>query len=146
MVYKFRTMVPDAEKSGARVTVGGDPRITRVGHILRKYKLDELPQLINVLKGEMSLVGPRPEVAEYVTYYSDQQKNIVHSVPPGITDPASIEFRNENKLLSMANDPEQEYIQKILPRKIEMYVEYVIHRSLWIDLKIILRTLGVLGR
>lgn len=145
-IYKFRTMASDAEKRGARVTVGGDPRITRIGHVLRKYKLDELPQLLNVFKGEMSLVGPRPEVAEYVAYYSDSEKNIVHSVLPGITDPASIRFRNENKLLSMTDDPEREYIENILPRKIELYKHYVNEQTLWSDLKIILKTLGAVGK
>lgn len=145
-IYKFRTMVADAERSGPRITIGRDPRITAVGAVLRKYKLDELPQLLNVLKGEMSLVGPRPEVAEYVAYYSDQQKSIVHSVPPGITDPASIEFRNENELLSKATDPELEYAANILPKKIELYTQYVNHRSFWGDLLIIFRTLRVLGR
>lgn len=145
-IYKFRTMVADAERSGPRITIGRDPRITAVGAVLRKYKLDELPQLLNVLKGEMSLVGPRPEVAEYVAYYSDQQKSIVLSVPPGITDPASIEFRNENELLSKATDPELEYAANILPKKIELYTQYVNHRSFWGDLLIIFRTLRVLGR
>ena len=145
-IYKFRTMVPDAEKLGTKVTVDRDPRVTRIGAILRKYKLDELPQLINVLKGDMSLVGPRPEVPEYVTCYSEEEKKIVHSVLPGITDIAAIEFRNEATLLSDAEEPEKEYISKILPRKIELYKRYVKERSMWLDIKLILMTIMNLAR
>jgi lipopolysaccharide/colanic/teichoic acid biosynthesis glycosyltransferase len=104
-VLKFRTMVTDAEKKGAKITTGGDPRITRIGTFLRKYKLDELPQLINVLKGEMSLVGPRPEVPEYVEFYPENLKQIIFTVPPGITDRASIEYRDENEILANSDDP-----------------------------------------
>lgn len=145
-IYKFRTMVPDAESLGSRITVGRDPRITRVGCVLREYKLDELPQLINVLRGEMSLVGPRPEVAEYISHYSQQDKKIIHSLLPGITDPASIEFRNEAELLSAAVDPEEVYIREILPLKLEMYKRYVRDRSLWLDCRLILKTLSILWR
>lgn len=145
-IYKFRTMVPDAESLGYRITVGRDFRITRVGCVLRKYKLDELPQLINVLRGEMSLVGPRPEVAEYVSHYSQQDKKIIHALLPGITDPASIEFRNEAELLSAAVDPEEVYLREILPRKIEMYKRYVNEHSLWFDFKLVLKTLSILWR
>ena len=145
-IFKFRTMVQDAEKLGVRVTAAKDPRITRVGYFMRKYKLDELPQLINVLKGDMSIVGPRPEVAEYVACYSEKEKAIVQSALPGITDPASVEYRNENELLAAAEDPEQEYIMKILPKKIQMYEQYVRTCSLWIDIKLIVRTLVTLVR
>jgi len=143
-VLKFRTMVVDAEKQGAKVTMGGDSRITQTGQWLRKYKIDELPQLINVLKGEMSLVGPRPEVPEYVAFYSEQQKKTVLSVLPGITDIASIEFRNENDLLVGSTDPIKDYKEKILPIKISYYEEYVKKRSLWLDFKIIFKTMYVI--
>ena len=145
-VLKFRTMVQDAEKMGAKITVGGDDRITRCGRILRKYKLDELPQLINVLRGEMSLVGPRPEVPEYVSHYPAEIREIVLSVPPGITDYASLEFRNENDLLSGAADPQAVYVNEILPRKLEHYVRYVRNRSLLVDLSLIVRTILTIMR
>ena len=136
-VLKFRTMVLDAEKLGNKVTTGDDPRITPIGHILRKYKFDELPQLINVLKGEMSLVGPRPEVPEYVEFYPDEVRNIVLSVPPGMTDKASIEFVNENELLSGSADPVNDYKNKVLPIKLDYYVDYVKSRSLYSDFTLI---------
>lgn len=139
-VLKFRTMVVNAEKQGAKVTTGGDPRITRTGQWLRKYKLDELPQLINVIKGEMSLVGPRPEVPEYVAFYSEQQKRNILSIPPGITDLASIEFRNENEILAGSNDPVRDYREKVLPIKLKFYEQYVKERTLWLDFKIIIKT------
>lgn len=140
-VLKFRTMVVDAENKGAKVTVGGDPRITKVGHWLRKYKLDELPQLFNILKGDMSLVGPRPEVPEYVEFYSKEQKEIVLSVRPGITDKASIEFRNENELLAGSSDPVKDYREKVLPIKLSYYMQYVKEQSLWGDFKIVIKTI-----
>ncbi len=140
-VLKFRTMVIDAEKQGAKVTTGGDSRITKTGQWLRKYKIDELPQLINVLKGEMSLVGPRPEVPEYVAFYSEEQKQTVLSVLPGITDLASIEFRNENELLTGSQDPVKDYREKVLPIKLTYYKQYVKERSLWMDFKLIIKTI-----
>jgi len=140
-VLKYRTMVVDAEKKGAKVTTGGDPRITQTGHWLRKYKLDELPQLFNVLKGDMSLVGPRPEVPEYVKFYTEEQKQTVLSVPPGITDLASIEFRNENDLLADSKDPVKDYREKVLPIKLKYYEQYVTERSLWLDFKLIIKTI-----
>lgn len=140
-VFKFRTMVPDAEKLGLKITVGGDPRITRSGDFLRKYKLDELPQLINVLFGEMSLVGPRPEVPEYVELYQDDVREKVLSVKPGITDLASLEYKNENDLLKDTENPREVYVQVILPRKLDYYVQYVEQRTLWFDFVIILRTI-----
>ena len=140
-VLKFRTMVVDADIKGSKITVGCDPRITGIGKWLRKYKLDELPQLFNVLKGEMSLVGPRPEVPEYMEFYPNNDRNVVLSVPPGITDMASIEFRNENELLSNAVDPHKEYREVILPVKIEYYKKYVREHSLLLDLTLILKTI-----
>ncbi len=139
-VLKFRTMVVNAEALGNKVTTGDDPRITSIGKVLRKYKLDELPQLINVLKGDMSLVGPRPEVPEYVNFYPEETRSIVLSVPPGMTDKASIEFVNENELLSGSDDPVSDYKNKILPIKLDYYVDYVNTRSLWLDFSLIIKT------
>jgi lipopolysaccharide/colanic/teichoic acid biosynthesis glycosyltransferase len=143
-VLKFRTMVTDAEKKGAKITTGGDPRITSIGTFLRKYKLDELPQLINVLKGEMSLVGPRPEVPEYVEFYPENLKQIIFTVPPGITDRASIEYRDENEILVNSDDPVRDYREKVLPVKLEYYKQYVQERSFWLDFGLILSTLGII--
>lgn len=140
-VLKFRTMVVNAEQKGAKITTSNDPRITKSGHWLRKYKIDELPQLFNVLKGDMSLVGPRPEVPEYVEFYSTEQKKNILSVLPGITDRASIEFRNENDILNNSNDPVRDYKEKVLPIKLKYYEQYVKERSLWLDSKLIARTL-----
>jgi lipopolysaccharide/colanic/teichoic acid biosynthesis glycosyltransferase len=134
-------MVPDAEKKGLQLTTAEDIRVTRPGKFLRKYKLDELPQLINVLKGEMSLVGPRPEVPRYVEHYPDSMRKIIFSVPPGITDLASIEFKDENTLLQESRNPEETYIREILPIKLEYYTEYVRNRSVKGDLKIIIKTI-----
>ncbi len=140
-VLKFRTMVLNAEKLGDKVTKGDDPRITPIGHVLRKYKFDELPQLINVLKGEMSLVGPRPEVPEYVEFYPEKVRNIVLSVPPGMTDKASIEFVNENEILRGSKDPVTDYKNKVLPIKLDYYVDYVEQRSLYLDFTLIIKTI-----
>lgn len=145
-IFKFRTMVFNAESLGEKVTVGADPRITRSGVFLRKYKLDELPQLINILRGEMSLVGPRPEVPEYVAYWPSKIKDLILSVPPGITDLASIEFRNENALLEGAADPVDKYIKEIMPIKLDYYVKYVAERSVYLDFLLILRTMLVIMR
>lgn len=141
LIFKFRTMVDNAESLGAKVTVGKDPRITRSGAILRKYKVDELPQLINVLKGEMSLVGPRPEVPEYVAYWPLDMRDLILSVPPGITDLASIEFRNENELLEDALDPVETYVREILPVKLKYYERYVRERSIFLDFWLMLKTI-----
>src|SRR5690606_31404205 len=122
------------------ITVGGDPRITRVGAVLRRWKLDELPQLIDVLDGSMSLIGPRPEVPQYVALYPDALRRTVLSVRPGITDPASIHFRNENDLLAGADDPEAVYRERILPEKLRLQAEYVQSRSFAGDMRILLRT------
>lgn len=139
-IYKFRTMHTNAEQQGGQLTVGRDPRITRVGHLLRKSKLDELPQLINVLKGDMSLVGPRPEVPKYVALYTPEQQRIL-SVRPGITDLASIEFRDENELLQNQQDPESYYINTIMPKKLELNQAYIARQSLAFDVYVIFKTL-----
>jgi lipopolysaccharide/colanic/teichoic acid biosynthesis glycosyltransferase len=139
-IWKFRTMVVNADKLGKPLTVGRDPRITRVGYWLRKFKLDELPQLLNVLLGEMSLVGPRPEVPQYVALYTPEQRRVLDLVP-GITDPASIKFANEAELLAEANDPEKFYIEHIMPTKIRLNMEYASHATLWSDILVILKTL-----
>lgn len=138
-MWKFRSMVPDASKLGLSVTAGHDPRITRVGRWLRRCKLDELPQLVNVLTGEMSLVGPRPEVPRYVAIYSTADRRVLQ-YRPGITDPATLEFRNEEDLLAGATDVEAFYIAHCVPRKIELNLRYVEVASLWGDTVIILRT------
>jgi lipopolysaccharide/colanic/teichoic acid biosynthesis glycosyltransferase len=140
-IHKFRTMVLDAEKKGKQITVGADSRITTVGSFLRKYKLDELPQLIDVLVGDMSLVGPRPEVSKYIDCYSDDEKHDVLSVKPGITDNASIEFRDESELLASSKDPEATYINEVLPRKIALYRKYASERSFFGDVVIIFKTI-----
>jgi lipopolysaccharide/colanic/teichoic acid biosynthesis glycosyltransferase len=137
-IIKFRTMRPAL--SELKLTIGRDVRITRCGKFLRRYKLDELPQLINVLKGQMSLVGPRPEVAEYVARYPDAIKNYVLSVPVGITDYASIEFHNENEILGNSQQPEFDYIEKILPIKLAYHQQYVKEQSLLLDITLILKT------
>src|SRR5712692_4649592 len=139
-IFKFRTMVVNADKIGGPTSSADDPRITRVGNFLRRYKLDELPQLINVLKGEMSLVGPRPEVVQEVLLYTDEEKRLLE-VRPGITDWASIRFRNEGEILRGSGDPHQAYREKIRPEKIRLGLEYVERRSFLTDCKIILRTL-----
>jgi lipopolysaccharide/colanic/teichoic acid biosynthesis glycosyltransferase len=141
-IHKFRTMIVNAEASGLKITVGRDPRITSIGHFLRKTKLDELPQLIDVLMGTMSLVGPRPEVPEYVKHYSSEIKQIVFSVRPGITDWASIKMIDENDILARASDPQQTYIQQILPEKLAYAVRYVQTRSLVLDVYLILLTIS----
>lgn len=144
-IWKFRTMVVDAEQRGRQLTVGHDPRITRVGAWLRRTKLDELPQLINVLAGEMSFVGPRPEVPHYVALYTPEQRRVLDLVP-GITDEASIAYRNENALLGASPDPEQTYIQEIMPAKIALNLACAERASVLRDLGVILRTLICLFR
>lgn len=139
-IFKFRTMVVDAEKQGKQITVGTDKRVTRSGEVLRHYKLDELPQLFNVILGDMSLVGPRPEVPRYIAEYTEEERQEVLSVRPGITDNASIEFRSENEILGRADDPEYAYIHEVLPIKIKYYREYVQNHSVWGDFIIILKT------
>lgn len=142
-LFKFRSMRIGSDKKGL-ITVGGhDPRVTRSGYYIRKYKLDELPQLINVFKGDMSLVGPRPEVRHYVNYWTPEQMHVL-DVRPGITGPASIKFRNENELLEKAEDPEKYYIEVIMQEKIKLYLEYVDHASFWYDIKLIFQTFWVI--
>ena len=145
-LLKFRTMVPQAESIGLQLTTRGDARITRAGAFLRRFKLDELPQLFNVLRGEMSLVGPRPEVPVYVARYPEAARELVFSIPPGITDRASIEFRDENRLLDASADPERTYIDEILPVKLRYYTEYARGSSVTGDLGIIFRTLAAIVR
>jgi lipopolysaccharide/colanic/teichoic acid biosynthesis glycosyltransferase len=140
VIYKFRTMVVDAEKKGLRITSGGDHRITRAGRILRKFKVDELPQLFNVLKGDMSLVGPRPEVEEYVKLYEEDYREILKR-RPGITDVSSIIFREEEAVLRNQVDPEGYYKKILLPEKIKLAREYIENSSFLYDLKLILNTL-----
>lgn len=138
-IFKFRTMVVDADKKGLSITVGRDSRITRVGAFLRKTKLDELAQLLNVLCGQMSFVGPRPEVPRYVELYTPYQRQVL-LVRPGITDYASIAYRNENDLLAGADDPEKMYIETIMPDKIELNMKYLREISPLADLRLILKT------
>ena len=142
-IFKFRSMRVGSDK-GSLVTIGGrDPRITRSGYFIRKFKFDELPQLINVFVGDMSLVGPRPEVRHYVDYWTEEQMHVL-DVRPGITDPASIKFRNENELLEKAEDPEKYYIEVIMQEKIKLYLEYVEKTSFWYDIKLIFKTFWVI--
>ncbi len=140
-IFKFRTMVNDAEKMGKHFTVGDDSRITPSGHFLRKSKLDELPQLINVILGEMSLVGPRPQVPKHVEEYPKKIKEVVLSVPPGITEFSSLVYINENELLNCVENPEDHYREKIIPMKLYYYMKYVCERSLWLDIKLIFLTI-----
>lgn len=141
-LYKFRSMVVDADKRGPGITTSGDPRITRVGRLLRRSKLDELPQLINVLRGDMSLVGPRPEDPRYVALYNPEQREVL-KVRPGITSLASVNYRHEEELLS-GQDWEQVYVQEILPLKLALDLEYARNANLWTDCVLIFRTLFAL--
>ena len=138
-IYKFRTMYPDADKRGLLTVGGRDPRVTRAGYYLRKFKLDELPQFFNVLGGSMSLVGPRPEVKRYVDLYNSTQLNVLN-VKPGITDYASIEYSDENELLGKAADPERTYIDEIMPAKLELNLKYITDQGIFTDCKILFRT------
>jgi lipopolysaccharide/colanic/teichoic acid biosynthesis glycosyltransferase len=140
LIYKFRTMVQDAPRLGAAITSGNDPRITRIGRILRKTKLDELPQLFNVLKGDMSLVGPRPEVRPYAELFREDYEQIL-KIRPGITDLASLKYFDEAQTLARTSNPEDEYINHILPDKVRLAKEYVNRSSFWFDLALIGRTL-----
>jgi len=141
-IYKFRTMVDNAEKIGGPSTPADDPRLTKIGKILRRYNLDELPQFINVLNGEMSIVGPRPEVPQYVKIFTEEEREIL-TVRPGITDWASIWNPDEGAVLAGSDDPEKEYLEKIWPEKHRLELEYVQNHSLWIDFKIMFTTLKV---
>jgi lipopolysaccharide/colanic/teichoic acid biosynthesis glycosyltransferase len=144
-IHKFRTMVHAPAASGPALTIGADSRITRSGRLLRRTRLDELAQLIDVLQGTMSLVGPRPEVPRYVAHYPPALRDKVLAVRPGITDPASLAFRNESELLARANDPEREYIEVLLPAKLALAAQYVDQASAWRDLQVIWRSLRVLA-
>jgi lipopolysaccharide/colanic/teichoic acid biosynthesis glycosyltransferase len=145
LIYKFRTMVQDAPRKGGSITVGADPRITRVGRILRKTKLDELPQLFNILRGEMSFVGPRPEVRQYVELFRQDYEEILN-VRPGITDLASLKYRDEAEVLRHAENPEEEYVRHVLPDKIRLAKEYRRRSSLFFDMTLIFKTLLTLVR
>lgn len=143
-MLKFRTMsVATTPDAGPQVTAGGDPRVTPIGRMLRKTKLDELPELVNVLRGEMSLVGPRPEVPKYVAHYSDADRAAVHRVRPGLTDPATVRFRSEEEILGRASDPERAYVDDVLPTKIQMYKDYLDGASFVGDLRILGETVRV---
>jgi lipopolysaccharide/colanic/teichoic acid biosynthesis glycosyltransferase len=144
-ILKFRTMVVDAPKLGAAITCGDDPRITAIGRFLRKTKLDELPQLFNVLRGDMSLVGPRPEVPRYVEMFREDFAEIL-AVRPGITDLASITYRNESEILGRARDPQAEYVERILPDKIRLAKEYRRRSSVLFDLRLIVRTIAAIAK
>jgi lipopolysaccharide/colanic/teichoic acid biosynthesis glycosyltransferase len=144
-LFKFRTMYANSDKKGLLTVGDNDNRITRVGYYLRKYKLDELPQLINVLMGEMSFVGPRPEVEKYVKLYNNEQQKVL-SVKPGITDWASIRYVNESELLARSSEPEKTYINEIMPAKLAINLEYVKQNNLLIDIKIILHTFKAILR
>ncbi|MBX7042401.1 MAG: sugar transferase [Ignavibacteria bacterium] len=142
-VYKFRSMYTGSDRKGLLTVGDRDPRITGVGAILRKYKLDELPQLFNVIKGDMSIVGPRPEVRKYVELYDEDQRKVLE-VRPGITDLASIKYRNENEILSGKPDPEDHYIRHIMPDKIRINLEYINDRSILKDIKVMVRTVAAI--
>lgn len=144
-LFKFRSMYKDADKKGLLTVGGRDPRVTPIGYYLRKYKLDELPQLLNVLLGDMSLVGPRPEVRKYVDMYNKEQQRVL-SVKPGITDLASIHFINENELLAKSLEPEKTYIDDIMPQKLQLNLKYIETQSFMSDIKIILNTIGKIIR
>jgi len=142
-IYKFRTMRKNSDRGGRLITIAGDPRITRIGYWLRKFKLDELPQLFNVLRGEMSLVGPRPEVPKYVSLYTKEHERALDHVP-GITDPASIVFNEESEILSQYEDPGKAYIERIMPEKIKLYLEYGEKATLISDILIMINTIKTL--
>ncbi len=141
-LYKFRSMVTNADK-GSQITIGNDTRVTKVGRFIRRYKIDELPQLINILKGEMSVVGPRPEVKRYVDLYSKEQLRVLE-VLPGLSDYASIKYFDEQKILGLAKDPNKEYIDHVMPAKLNLNLKYIEEKSFLTDIKIIFRTLGKL--
>jgi lipopolysaccharide/colanic/teichoic acid biosynthesis glycosyltransferase len=139
-MYKFRTMVANADQMGSALTRSEDPRITWVGRILRKWKIDELPQLLNILRGEMSVVGPRPESPDYVAHYTVEQRQVLQ-VKPGMTGPTQVRFRHEETLLSQCTNLEEDYIEKIMPQKLAIDLEYIENQSLVLDMKLIIQTL-----
>ncbi len=138
-LLKFRSMRPNADRAG-QLTVGDDNRVTKVGRFIRKYKLDELPQLFNIVKGEMSIVGPRPEVPKYVDMYSEEQKKVLLALP-GLTDFASIEYLDEQKILGAADNPEKIYIEEVMPAKLELNLKYIKERNFWLDIGLIFKTI-----
>ncbi len=140
-IFKFRTMIPAAEKLGGPSTAADDPRLLKIGNFLKKYQLDELPQLINVLRGEMSLVGPRPEVKMYVDMMTEEERKIILSVKPGITDLASLWNFHEGEILRGSTDPEKTYQEKIWPEKKRLQIKYIKERNFWMDIKIIIQTI-----
>jgi lipopolysaccharide/colanic/teichoic acid biosynthesis glycosyltransferase len=133
-------MIDNAEKMGAQITAGHDPRISKIGHLIRKTKIDELPQLINVFLGQMSLVGPRPEIASYVEKWSQKDRDIILSVRPGVTDYASLIYSNEQAVLGASENPDKTYLEEVMPNKLALYRKYVQEQSLWLDLRIIIAT------
>jgi lipopolysaccharide/colanic/teichoic acid biosynthesis glycosyltransferase len=139
-VWKFRTMYTGAEREGQLTTGRSEARITKVGEVLRKFKLDELPQLVNVVLGDMSVVGPRPEVPRYVALYDSKQRDIL-TVRPGLTSIASLEYSDENRLLEGAQDPEKVYVETIMPAKLELDLRYIREQSIWLDIRLILKTI-----
>ena len=141
VLYKFRTMLPNSDKDSLLTVSNRDVRITKIGYFLRKYKLDELPQLFNIIKGDMSVVGPRPEVRKYVSLYSDEEKK-VFTVRPGLTDYASLAYINENEILAATAEPEQTYIQKVMPEKLQLNLKYIENQSFTEDIKLIFKTLA----
>lgn len=140
-IFKFRTMVPNAEEIGGSSTAADDSRLTKISGFLKKYQIDELPQLINVIKGEMSLVGPRPEVKNYIDMLSEDERKTILSVSPGMTDFASLWNFHESEVLKGSQDPEKTYLEKIRPKKIELQLKYVKERNLWLDIKLIFKTI-----
>lgn len=140
-IFKFRTMTVTQNSDAPEITAANDERVTGIGSFLRQHKIDELPQLLNVLFGNMSIVGPRPELAKFVALYPPEVRDVVLSVRPGITDYAAIEFRDESSLLENTDNTEQAYVDQIMPRKLELYVDYVGNQSLLLDIRLIFRTL-----
>jgi len=139
-ILKFRTMVENAEELGPQITIGKDMRVTKIGEFLRKYKIDEFPQIINIINGEMSFVGPRPEVKKYVDLYTPEQRKVL-SIKPGVTDLASIKFKNENEILAQSQNPERTYTEVIMPEKLRINLDYVENASLLYDVKLIFNTI-----
>lgn len=143
-LLKFRSMRPDSDKAG-QLTVGNDARVTKVGRFIRRFKLDEVPQLLNILKGDMSVVGPRPEVPKYVNMYSDEQLKVLE-VLPGLTDYASIEYLDEQEVLGASDNPEETYIKEVMPAKLKLNLQYIQDRGFWLDIRLIFRTIGKIVR
>lgn len=139
-LFKFRSMRSGADKKG-QITIGNDARVTKVGRFIRRFKIDEIPQLINIIKGDMSVVGPRPEVPKYVNMYSDEQLKVL-TVLPGLTDYASIEYLDEQKILGAAADPDKAYVEEVMPAKLKLNLKYIADRSFGLDIKLVFRTIG----